>query len=88
VTDAGHGRLDGNRGIHRRDAGRRTTPRTEGAIVTRPTDGETTPDPDVAEDFAEDIGVDPTQEEIDTYRRLEGEDATEPPPAIDGPVAG
>ena len=48
--------------------------------MTRPTDGEITPDPDVAEDFADDVGVDPTQEEIDTYRRLEGEDATEPPP--------
>jgi hypothetical protein len=56
--------------------------------VTRPTDGEITPDPDVAEDFADEVGVDPTQEEIDTYRRLEGEDATEPPPAIDGPVSG
>lgn len=56
--------------------------------MTRPTDGETTPDPDVAEDFADDVGVDPTQEEIDTYRRLEGEDATEPPPAIDGPESG
>ena len=56
--------------------------------MTRPTDGEITPDPDVAEDFADDVGVDPTQEEIDTYRRLEGEEAPDPPPASDGPVSG
>ena len=29
-------------------------------------------DPDAAEDFAEEVGVDPTQEEIDHYRELEG----------------
>jgi hypothetical protein len=56
--------------------------------VTRPTGSETAADPDVAEDYADEVGVDPTQEEIDTYRRLEGEDAAEPPPAIDGPPAG
>lgn len=56
--------------------------------MTGPAGAETTPDPDVAEDFAEEVGVDPTQEEIDTYRRLEGEDATEPPPAIGEPSAG
>jgi hypothetical protein len=60
----------------------------EGAVVTEPTGTETTPDPEAAEDFADEVGVDPTQEEIDTYRRLEGEDAAEPPPAIDGPSAG
>ena len=38
-------------------------------------------DPDAAEDFAEEVGVDPTQEEIDHYRRLEGE-----PPAAE-PIA-
>ena len=54
--------------------------------MSGPTDGETTPNPDVAEDFADEVGVDPTQEEIDTYRRLEGEDATEPPPAVGGPA--
>jgi hypothetical protein len=56
--------------------------------VTGPTGIDNTPDPDAAEDFAEDVGVDPTQEEIETYRRMEGEDAAEPPPAIDGPTAG
>lgn len=56
--------------------------------MTEPTGTETTPDPEAAEDFADEVGVDPTQEEIDTYRRLEGEDAAEPPPAIDGPSAG
>ena len=56
--------------------------------MTRPEDTRTPPDPDVAEDFADEVGVDPTQEEIDIYRRLEGEDAAEPPPAIDGPPAG
>jgi hypothetical protein len=35
-------------------------------------------DPDAAEDFADEVGVDPTQEEIDHYRRLEGE-----PPAAE-----
>jgi hypothetical protein len=35
-------------------------------------------DPDAAEEFAEEVGVDPTQEEIDHYRQLEGE-----PPAAE-----
>jgi hypothetical protein len=61
---------------------------TEGATVTEPTDTEITPDPDAAEDSADEVGVDPTQDEIDTYRRLEGEDAAEPPVAIDPPPAG
>jgi hypothetical protein len=56
--------------------------------VTGPGDAGTTPDTNAAEDFAEEISVDPTQEEIDTYRRLEGDDATEPPPGIDVPPAG
>jgi hypothetical protein len=60
----------------------------EGVIVTGPTDTGDTPDPDAAEEFADDVGVDPTQEEIDTYRRMEGEDAAEPPPAIDRPSGG
>ena len=55
--------------------------------MTGPTNSETPPDSDAAEAFADEIGVDPTQEEIDTYRRLEGEDAAEPPPAVDGPSA-
>ena len=33
----------------------------------------TEPDPDAAEEFAEAVGVDPTQEEIAHYRRLEGD---------------
>ena len=44
----------------------------------------TTPDQDVTEDFADEVGVGPTHEEIDTHRRLEK--AAEPPPAIDGPA--
>jgi hypothetical protein len=51
--------------------------------MTGPTDTEITPDPDAAEEFADEIGVDPTQEEIDTYRRMEGDDASEPPAAVD-----
>jgi hypothetical protein len=49
--------------------------------MTKPT--ETTPDPEAAEEFADEIGVDPTQEEIDTYRRMEGDDTSEPPAAAD-----
>ena len=56
--------------------------------MTGPTGIENTPDPDAAEDFADNVSVDPTQEEIDTYRRMEGEDAAEPPPAIGDPAAG
>jgi hypothetical protein len=41
--------------------------------MSEPTESEVRPDPDAAEDFAEEVGVDPTQEEIDHYRRLEGE---------------
>ena len=60
--------------------------RQEGAdTVTGPTEAGITPNTDVAEEFAEAVGVDPTQEEIDHYRRLEGADeqSTEPaaPPA-------
>lgn len=55
--------------------------------MTSPTDSETTPDTDAAEEFAEEISVDPTQEEIDTYRRLEGDDAAEPPAGLDAPPA-
>ena len=53
-----------------------------------PTDAEITPDPDAAEEFADEIGVDPTQEEIDTYRRMEGDDTSEPPAAVDPLSAG
>jgi hypothetical protein len=55
--------------------------------VTEPTRTDSVPDPDAAEDFADEIGVDPTQDEIDTYRRLEGEDADEPPAAIEAEPA-
>lgn len=55
--------------------------------VTGPSDTPTAPDPDAAEDYADEIGVDPTQEEIDTYRRLEGEDAAEPPVGIESPAS-
>lgn len=57
-------------------------------MVTSPTDSEITPDSDAAEEFAEEVNVDPTQEEIDTYLRLEGDDADEPPAAIDAAPAG
>jgi hypothetical protein len=81
------GRLTGSeRGVRRRATGRRTSPRTKGAVVTGPSDAGIAPDPDAAEDYADEVGVDPTQDEIDTYRRLEGEDADEPPPAIDSPA--
>ena len=56
--------------------------------MTSPIDSEITPDSDAAEEFAEEVGVDPSQEEIDTYLRLEGDDADEPPAAIDGAPAG
>jgi len=49
----------------------------------------TSPDTDAAEEFAEEVGVDPTQEEINQYRRMEGEEnVEEPPAAIEGPPAG
>jgi hypothetical protein len=56
-------------------------------MVTSPIDGDITPDSDAAEEFAEEVSVDPTQDQIDTYLRLEGDDADEPPVAIDGPAA-
>ena len=53
--------------------------------MTEPTGPGTRPDLDAAEEFAESVGVDPTQEEITRYRQLEGdfpdEEAT-PSPAI------
>jgi hypothetical protein len=56
--------------------------------VSSPTESEITPDTDAAEEFAEEVSVDPTQEEIETYRRLEGDDAAEPPAGIDASSAG
>jgi hypothetical protein len=56
-------------------------------MVTSPTDGEITPDSDAAEEFADEVSVDPTQDEIDTYLRLEGDDTAEPPAAINAPSA-
>ncbi len=44
------------------------------------------PDTEAAEDFAEEVGIDPTQDEIEHYRRLEGEPLDEVP-ATDLPVA-
>lgn len=55
--------------------------------MTSPIDSDITPDSDAAEEFAEEVSVDPTQDEIDTYLRLEGDDTDEPPAAIDGPAA-
>jgi len=49
----------------------------------------TNPDTDAAEAFAEEVGVDPTQEEINQYRQLEGDESVEEPPAAIGePPAG
>lgn len=45
--------------------------------MTGPLESDVRPDTDAAEDFAEEVGVDPTQEEIDHYRRLEGEATTD-----------
>lgn len=42
--------------------------------MTEPTEADITPDTDAAEEFAEEVGVDPTQDEINHYQRLEGED--------------
>lgn len=38
-------------------------------------------DPDAAEEFAEAVGVDPTPEEVEHYRRLEGDDPLGDDPA-------
>lgn len=51
--------------------------------MSEPTGPEVRPDSDAAEEFAEAVGVDPTQEEIAHYQRLEGE-----PPAEDENVPG
>ena len=53
--------------------------------MTGPTDADTAPDTDAAEEFADEIGVDPTQEEIDTYRRLEGTTRPNRPPGSTRP---
>ena len=42
--------------------------------MTRPIEADIRPDTDAAEEFAEEVGPDPTQEEINHYQRLEGED--------------
>ena len=42
-----------------------------------PAESEVRPDTDAAEDFAAEVGPDPTQDEIEHYRRLEGEPSTE-----------
>jgi hypothetical protein len=41
--------------------------------MSEPSGSEVLPDPDAAEDFADGVGVDPTQDEIRHYQRLEGE---------------
>jgi hypothetical protein len=77
------------RGVPPGPVGRRITPTTEGAAMTGPTGTDNAAaDPDAAEEYADEVGVDPTQDEIDTYRRLEGEDSDEPPAAVDEPSAG
>jgi hypothetical protein len=44
-------------------------------------------DPDAAEEFAEQVGVDPTQDEIDHYRQLEGEPPAAEPVTPDAELA-
>jgi hypothetical protein len=39
------------------------------------------PDPDVAEEFAEQVGVDPTPQEVERYRQLAGDEPLGDPPA-------
>ena len=41
--------------------------------MSEPTGPGTRPDLDAAEEYADDVGVDPTQEEIAQYRRLAGD---------------
>ena len=55
--------------------------------MTGPTDPLTNADPDAAEEFADEIGVDPTQEEIAQYRRLEGQDTDDRRTELDAPQA-
>jgi len=54
--------------------------------MSEPGGSEVLPDPDAAEDFADEISVDPTQDEIRHYQRLEGdatdEDETVAPEAV------
>ena len=59
---------------------------TEGAdTVTQPTDAETGVDPDAAEEFADEVSVDPTQEEINQYRQLEGQETDDRRAELDAP---
>ena len=46
------------------------------------------PNPEAAEDFAEDVGVDPTPDEVEHYRRLEGDDPLGDDPASTHPPSG
>lgn len=53
--------------------------------MTEPTDTGTGVDPDAAEDFADEVSVDPTQEEIDQYRRMEGQETDDRRAELDAP---
>lgn len=53
--------------------------------MTRPTEADTGVDPDAAEDFADKVSVDPTQEEIDQYRRMEGQETDDRRAELDAP---
>jgi hypothetical protein len=44
-----------------------------------------TVDPDAAEEFADEVGVDPTQEEINAYRRMEGQETDDRRAELDAP---
>lgn len=55
--------------------------------MTGPNDAVIDADPDAAEEFAEEIGVDPTQEEIDQYRRMEGQETDDRREELDAPTA-
>jgi hypothetical protein len=53
--------------------------------MTRPTETDTGVDTDAAEDFADEVGVDPTQDEIARYRRMEGQETDDRRDLLDAP---
>lgn len=53
--------------------------------MTIPTGAEPGVNPDAAEEFADEVGVDPTQEEIDQYRRVEGQETNDRRAELDAP---
>lgn len=53
--------------------------------MTGPTEPGTGVDTDAAEEFADEVSVDPTQEEINQYRRLEGQETDDRRAELDAP---